>query len=105
MKTLKDLKDALNSIEDDELLERFYISHGMTLEDPDPDIQLVFFEQNDEIFEKCQELLDEHPAMEVISDFARSLNDVAKKSIICKIDDFDGIIPEDMFYDDVPKKE
>jgi len=85
MNSLKDLKDALNKIDDDETLDNFYITHQMWLEDGEAEIGLTF-QCDEEDYDKHNKLL-ETEGMEVMSEFAKQITEDVKKVVICQIDE------------------
>lgn len=76
-KSLLDVKKALNELPDEEL-KRFFITHGMALEDPEPKLSVVFYAPEEEL-EQCHKLFD-NPNMKVIREFAEGINDDARKA-------------------------
>lgn len=83
---LKELKDALNGITDDDKLEAFYITHMMTgFEDPEPKLALVFFDDEDK-FTDLRGMYD-HPEFEKLQKFVKDIWTDAKKAVSSMIDD------------------
>lgn len=98
MNSLKDLKDALNKIEDDEILDSFYFTHGMWLEDADNEMGL-FYQCDEEKQEKCGELLLTKP-MNIISDFMNQVERDVRKVIIVTLDEDRA----DYYIEDAPSE-
>lgn len=84
--SLKELKEALNKIDDNDKLGRFYITHKMTgFEDPEPEIDVVYFADVDEHGE-LDEMYDLKP-MKTIQRFAKDLWIDSKKAVAGLIDE------------------
>ena len=98
MKSLKDVKEALNKLPD-ELLDNFFITHKMWLEEEEAEMGLVFCCDEEE-YEKHSELL-EKDGMDVIIQFARDINTDAMKTACGKLDEE---LIEDKYSEDIPEK-
>ena len=98
MKTLKQVKDALNKLPD-ELLDKYFITHCMGLEDPEAQIGLVWFddEENEDKLRGMQEM----DGFDVIQQFARDIDTDATKVAIAKLDPS----KEEDYCDDIAEKD
>jgi hypothetical protein len=96
MKTLKNLKDALNKLPDDKL-ESFFITHNMSCEDCDEPGFSVSFVGEEEEYEELRKLY-RIDGYEVLRQFTEELNRDLKKIAICMID----IEKMDDYTDDCP---
>ena len=91
---MKAIKDALNKIPDKNL-DKFFITHQMWLDDPEPKFGLVFMDDE----ENHTELFDmyDKPGMDVLSGFVEQLNRDCVKIACAKLDEdlIDSIYQED----------
>lgn len=78
----------------EELLDKFYLAHGMACEDPEPELMITFFAGEDEQEEYMK--LYENENYAVLKEFTEAVWDDAKKCMIAIIDE-DKI---EEYYDD-----
>ncbi len=98
MKSLRDIKKALNMLPD-ELLDNFFITHKMWLEDGEAEMGVVYCCDEEDV-PKCDELL-EKTEMEVIIQFGRDINSDAIKTACGKLDEE---LIEHSYCEDAPEK-
>jgi hypothetical protein len=99
MKTLKDLKDALNKLPDKEL-DKFFITHCMWLEDPEARLDVVWCD-DEENSEDLMKLYDME-GFDIIRQFVRDLTTDAEKVFACKCKP--SLEDEEYFMEDTPEK-
>lgn len=92
---LKEVKDALNKLPDD-LLVDFYLTHDMASEDPEPKLGIQYM-TNEEKESACLELY-ETEAMQKLVKFAKDVNNAAMKCAAAKLDED---LIEDRYCEDI----
>ena len=82
--SLGKLKDTLNKMPED-LLEGFFLTHSMWLEEPETKFGVVFCCDEEE-WEKHQKLFEDKN-MEIITEFAKQVETDVKKVIAVQMDE------------------
>lgn len=96
MKSLKDIKEALNKLPD-EKLDKFFISHQLWLEDPETKLGAVWVSDDDDILSDMYDM----DGYEVIKQFVDDLN---HDCMICATAKLDESLIES-YGESVPEKD
>ena len=95
---LKELKDLLNKLPEKNL-EKYSICHGLALEDPDPELRLIWIGDEEE-GENLSKLYDTEEYEQIKEGLIDFLNKDLKKIAICLIDE-DKMEDSDDYVDDL----